>query len=69
MPIADRFKKMEELVEELTKNRPNQNKVKKLMQEQGLDYSADPVEQMTRVLSAVSQINKFKKQKRQVVEL
>lgn len=69
MPIADRLKRMEELVGELTKNRPNQKKVKKLMQEQGLDYSTDPVEQMTRVLSAVSQINKFKKQKRQVVEL
>jgi hypothetical protein len=69
MPKANQLEIMEELVSELTKNRPNQNKVKKLMEAQGLDYSGDPVEQMTRVLSAVSQFNKIKKQKRQVVEL
>ena len=45
------------LIEELTKDRPNQAKVKKSMLENGLNYTSDPIQQMSLVLSLMSQIS------------
>lgn len=75
MEKKDSFEKMQALVSELSKVRPNQEKVKKMMEEQGLPYTTDLIEQMSSVLMAVSQSKKFittekeVKQKRQVVDL
>lgn len=45
------------LIEELTKSRPNQERVKKLMQANGLSYTSDSIQQMTSVLTLMSQMS------------
>lgn len=45
------------LIEELTKDRPNQSRVKKGMVENGLQYTADPIQQMSAVLTLMSQVS------------
>jgi hypothetical protein len=51
------FEALQGLIEELTKERPNQARVKKGMVENGLDYSPDPIQQMSTVLTLMSQIS------------
>jgi hypothetical protein len=45
------------LVKEVTKNKPDQSVVKKLMLQAGLDYQPDLIQQMGAVLALVSQIS------------
>ena len=45
---------LEPLIEELTKDKPNTTKVKKMMMDQGLCYTNDPIQQMSLVLSAMT---------------
>ncbi len=42
------------LIEELTKTKPNQTKVKKLMTDHGLSYTPDAIQQMSTVLMLMS---------------
>jgi hypothetical protein len=48
---------LQSLIEELTKDRPNQARVKKGMFENGLEYTADPIQQMSVVLALMSQVS------------
>jgi hypothetical protein len=45
------------LIEELTKERPNQVRVKKLMQANGIPYSPDSIQQMSTVLTLMSHLS------------
>lgn len=45
----------EVLVQELMKDRPDQNLVRRLMLKQGLPYTPDPIEQMSVILKAMEQ--------------
>lgn len=51
------FEDLQSLIEELTKLKPNQTRVKKLMQANGLDYTSDSIQQMSTVLTLMSQIS------------
>lgn len=51
------FESLQSLIEELTKTKPNQARVKKLMQANGLVYNPDSIQQMSSVLSLMSQIS------------
>lgn len=51
------FEILQTLIEELSKERPNQTRVKKGMLENGLDYTSDPIQQMSAVLTLMSQIS------------
>lgn len=51
------FETLQVLIEELTKDRPNQARVKKGMLENGLNYTSDPIQQMSSVLALMSQIS------------
>lgn len=51
------FETLQILIEELTKERPNQARVKKGMLENGLNYTPDPIQQMSSVLALMSQIS------------
>lgn len=45
---------LKSLIQELTKEKPSQTRVKKLMQENGLEYTNDSIQQMSSVLSLMS---------------
>lgn len=45
------------LTDELTKNKPNQALIKKLMLANGLNYTPDSIQQMTAVLSLMSHVS------------
>ena len=47
---------LEPLIDELTKDKPNSARVKKLMHTNGLEYSSDPIQQMSCVLEMMSDI-------------
>lgn len=47
---------LEPLIAELTKDRPNSARVKKLMQSHGLEYTNDPIQQMSCVLEVMSDV-------------
>lgn len=47
---------LEPLIAELTKDKPNSAKVKKMMQSHGLEYTADPIQQMSCVLEVMSDV-------------
>jgi len=48
------FETLKSLIQELTKDKPSQARVKKLMQENGLEYTNDSIQQMSTVLSLMS---------------
>lgn len=48
---VDQIADLERLVDELMKSKPNQSQVQTYMKSAGLNYSADPVEQLSSVLS------------------
>jgi hypothetical protein len=50
------FETLKSLIIELTKDKPSQVRVKKLMQENGLEYTNDSIQQMSSVLALMSQI-------------
>ncbi len=54
-------KLMQELVEELTKDNPDSDKVKTLSEKLDLPYSADPVIQISTVLQSMNNLNKNRK--------
>lgn len=47
---------MNELVQEMTKNHPDQSRIKKLMSDAGLVYEEDIIKQMGSVLALVSEV-------------
>ncbi|PIS10740.1 MAG: hypothetical protein COT73_07755 [Bdellovibrio sp. CG10_big_fil_rev_8_21_14_0_10_47_8] len=47
---------LELLIEELTKEKPNQSQIKKLMAANGMDYVSDPIQQMSLVLALMSKM-------------
>ncbi|MBK9324580.1 MAG: hypothetical protein IPM97_16825 [Bdellovibrionaceae bacterium] len=47
---------LEMLVNELMKNQPNKQTVKKLSVKLGMDYSVDPLTQMNNVLQSMSSV-------------
>ncbi len=47
---------LQSLIEELSKDKPNQARVKKGMAENGLSYTSDPIQQMSTVLTLMSEI-------------
>lgn len=51
------FEALQALIEELNKDKPNQARVKKGMLETGLEYTSDPIQQMSAVLALMSQIS------------
>jgi uncharacterized protein (DUF885 family) len=50
------FEALTSLIQELTKDKPNQTRVKKLMQENGLEYTNDSIQQMSTVLGMMSNL-------------
>ena len=62
-----------DLVQEVTKNKPDQVVVKKLMMQAGLDYEPDLIRQMGAVLALVSErspeLKKSEDKKRKEVDL
>lgn len=61
------FATLTSLIEELIKDKPNQTRVKKLMQENGLEYTNDSIAQMNTVLVLMSHIQ-LEPQKRKTKE-
>lgn len=55
---------LEPLIEELTKDKPNAHKVKKMMVDQGLQYTSDHIQQMGMVLSVMSGLTTATRQKK-----
>lgn len=51
------FESLEGLISELTKEKPSQGKVKKLMLENGLEYTPDSIQQMSVVLALMSKMS------------
>lgn len=51
--IEEKVKKLELLVEELLKEEPSENDIRKKMTELELTYTEDPVERINRVLEAL----------------
>lgn len=47
---------LEPLIEELIKDKPNTMKIKKMMMDQGLPFTSDPIQQMSVVLTAMSSV-------------
>ena len=47
---------LEPLIAELTKEKPNTTRVKKLMLDHGLEYTNDPIQQMSCVLDIMSDV-------------
>jgi hypothetical protein len=45
---------LEPLIHELTKETPSSLKVKKMMQEQGIPFSPDPIQQLSTVLTLMN---------------
>lgn len=58
------FEALQALIEELNKERPNQSRVKRGMIETGLEYTTDPIQQMSAVLSLMSQISPDKRKQK-----
>ena len=57
MSLSDSKKvALEKLVDELIKNQPRQQVVKKLTSELGMNYSEDPVTQMSTVLQSMNSV-------------
>jgi hypothetical protein len=50
------FEALTSLIQELTKDKPSQARVKKLMQENGLEYTNDSIQQMSTVLGMMSNL-------------
>lgn len=48
---VDQIAQLERLVDELMKTKPNQSQVQTYMKNAGLNYTTDPVEQLSSVLS------------------
>ena len=66
--VKDRAANLQNLIEELLKERPNKEKIKDLMNQSGLKYTSDPIEQMSTVLSMMQSTPiKMKKEKVQEV--
>ncbi len=66
------FETLHPLIDELTKEKPNQARVKKLMLENGLAYTNDSIAQMSVVLGLMSQFpldSKKRKTKEKASEL
>ncbi len=62
---------LDTLIDELVKTKPNQQQVKKLMEEVGLAYSANRIDQMQTVLQFMatnSTYKKLQKMKQKVAE-
>ena len=58
------FESLQNLIDELTKGKPSQAKVRRLMQENGLDYTTDSIQQMSSVLTLMSQLTFEAKKKK-----
>jgi hypothetical protein len=72
MPKAVLTESLKILIQELTKDKPSQTRVKKLMVENGLEYSSDSIQQLTTVLGLMSHMPleiKKRKSKEKVSEL
>lgn len=57
------------LIDELTKENPNQSLVRRLMTQQGIPYSIDPITQMGTVLNLMDQtktVKRFRKGENQI---
>lgn len=52
--MAFSVENLDSLIEELTKNKPDQKKIKLMMEQVGLKYSSDSIEQMNMVLQFMS---------------
>lgn len=66
--VKDRAANLQNLIAELLKERPNKEKIKELMNQSGLKYTSDPIEQMSTVLSMMQSTPiKMKKEKVQEV--
>lgn len=51
------FEALEGLIGELTKDKPSQGKVRKLMLQNGLEYTPDSIQQMSAVLTLMSKMS------------
>jgi hypothetical protein len=66
------FETLQVLIEELTKDKPSQTRVRKLMQQNGLEYTPDSIQQMSSVLVLMSKMSpdvRKNKHKEKVSEL
>ncbi len=50
------FEALQVLIEELSKDKSNQTRVRKLMESSGLEYTPDSIQQMSAVLVLISKI-------------
>lgn len=57
---VDQIAHLEHLVDELMKSKPNQSEVQTYMKMAGLNYTTDPVEQLSQVLSYLQSRKKSK---------
>ena len=55
------FETLQLLIEELSKGKPNQTRVRKLMLESGLEYTPDSIQQMSTVLVLMSKLSPTEK--------
>lgn len=51
--LDDRVNRLEQLVEELLREKPAEDQIKKKMGDLEIEYSADPIERINRVLEAL----------------
>lgn len=65
--VCTRQEDLEKLVDELMKDQPNKQTVKKLSVKLGLDYSVDPLTQMSTVLNSMNMVY-LRPQKRKELE-
>ncbi|MGZ3743752.1 MAG: hypothetical protein ACXWRE_15600 [Pseudobdellovibrionaceae bacterium] len=65
--VCTKQEDLETLVDELMKDQPNKQMVKKLLVKLGMDYSVDPLVQMNTVLESMNDVY-FPSSKRKVLE-
>jgi hypothetical protein len=56
MTTAEKIHDFESLVEELTKEDPNENQVKSLMEKLDMEYQTDSVDRIAKVLEKMNQL-------------
>ncbi len=61
MAKLESFETLQLLIEELTKDKPNQPRVRKLMLDSGLEYTSDAIQQMSTVLVLMSKMSPAEK--------
>lgn len=65
--VCTKQEDLEKLVDELMKDQPNKQLVKKLSVKLGMDYSIEPLIQMNTVLEAMNNVY-FTQQRRKAIE-